>query len=299
VAAASLLSAGLILPQAQAASSQANADDPLATVMRVNGSRITEAQLNIMARSMLLSGGDPASAGDSAAERNRAATTDLVIQEVLAEQAAKEKLNKEPEVEDALASSRREILSKAFLAHYFDAHPVTDAQLRSAYEYKRVNGKIMEYRVHQILEPTRADVEAILARLHRGEKLSDLVKLTKDPGGNTNGGLLNPNGGWFQPDLFVDTFLANAVENLKPGQPPQKAIRSRFGWHLLWINKPPRAVKNPPPFDDLPSSAVKALRQRAMQVRMNQVIDGLLAKAKIVGANGKKINGADLTKDNP
>lgn len=267
--------------------------NPLAPELRVNGKPISRAQVDRMADTFLTSSGDETSPRLDRAERRKAALKDLAIQEALAQAGEEADLEKAPEVADALAQARREILSSAYLQYTLQKDPVSEQNLRTGYEWNRKNGKIMEYEVRQILVPTRIEAENILKRFEKGEPLAELVKRTRDPGGNSNGGLVTRNG-WFRPDTFVDGYFAEAVEKLEPGAPPAGPIRSRFGWHILWMNVPARPVAKPEPYEALPETAKEALRQRAAQRRINALTQSLLAKARLADANGKPITAEQL-----
>lgn len=286
--AVSILFGLLLAAAAGAAEPPAAATDAQAVEMRVNGAAISRMQVELLMNGMLASNGDEATPTIGEAERRQAALRDLATQEVLAQAAATENLDKDPEVADALAHARREIMARVYLQHYFYENPVSPEELRAGYDYNRSNGKILEYRVHQILVPTRKEAEEILERKRKGESLASLVKLSRDPGGNTNEGLVTPSG-WFRPDLFVDLYFSEAVQALKPGTASTQPVRSRFGWHILWLDEPPRPVVKPEPYDQLDPAAQEALRQRETQRRMNAVTTTLLARAKLTDPAGKAV----------
>ncbi len=130
---------------------------------------------------------------------------------------------------------------------------------------------------------------AILQRLKQGEKFIDLTRLTKDPGGSTNGGFVTKNG-WFRSDVFVDVAFTDAVEALKPGSYTQEPVRTRFGWHLIRVDEPPRAVKDPEPFAQLHESSREALRQKMAQRKLNELVSNAVNKVALRDTQGKTVD---------
>jgi peptidyl-prolyl cis-trans isomerase C len=170
-------------------------------------------------------------------------------------------------------------------------HPITDAVLKAGYEWNRANGKIMEYKVRHILVPTSEEAQGIIDRLNKGEKFVELAKLTKDPGGNTRGGVLGKDG-WFRPDIFVDPYFSDAVEALKAGKHTQKPVRTRFGWHVIKLDEAARRVADPEPFDKLHPASREALRQKTAQLKLNELATDALAKARLTNAEDKPLEHA-------
>lgn len=250
------------------------ADAGLAVDLTVNGRAITRNHITLMGANFTE---DKKSPGP---EAQAAARAELITQEVLAQAARKEGLDKRGVVADQIAFQERAILSRAYLEDYFSKNPVTDDALKTAYEFNAANGKIVEYRVRHILVNDLPRAEAIAARLAKGEDFAALAKVeTLDPGGQGNGGDL----GWFRPDIFVDANFASTVLGLKKGETTRTPIRTRFGWHLVKVEDGPRPVANPGKFDTLDDPIKQSLRQRAAQARLEALTESLTAKAKIAG----------------
>ena len=272
-----LLAAAFVTGAATAADDTAiPASSGLAADLIVNGQPISRNHVTLMTTSF----GDKSARSLSGSDARAAARTELITEEVLAQQARKEGLDKKPAVSDQLAFQTREILSRAYLEDYFDKNPVTDEGLKSAYEWNRANGKIVEYHVRQILVPTSEQAQQLLERLNKGEDFAALAKqYSQDPGGQNTGGDI----GWFRPDIFVDHNFCDAVTGLKKGEYTKAPVRTRFGWHLIKIEEGPRPVANPEPFEALGDSAKQALRQKAAQIKIENLTERLTAAARISG----------------
>jgi len=258
---------------AQAASATP-AEAGLAVDVSVNGKPITRNHITLMGANFTQDRQAPGP------EAQAAARAELITQEVLAQAALKEGLDKKPVVADQIAFQQRAILSRAYLEDYFIRNPVTDDTLKTAYDFSVAGGKLTEYKVRHILVNDLPKAEELAGRLAKGEDFIALAKVeTLDPGGQNNGGDL----GWFRPDIFVDANFARAVQALKKGEVTKQPVRSRFGWHLIKLEDGPRPVTNAAKWDQLDEPVKQALRQRSAQARLEALTEGLTAKAKLAG----------------
>ena len=114
----------------------------------------------------------------------------LVAQEVLLEEAAKQKLETtDAAVRSALRQAKNNILSQAVIAKYMKAHPVTEAEVRAAYDREKAAYGATEYHVRHILVSSEADAEKVLQRLKSGEDFAKVAKdVSIDTGTKDNGG---------------------------------------------------------------------------------------------------------------
>jgi len=247
----------------------------LAADIIVNGQPISQNHVTLMSANF-----SPDKGGLPGPEATAAARSELITEELLAQQARKEGIDKEPEVTDQIAFQERAILSRAYLENYFAKNPITEESLKSAYEWNRANGKIVEYRVRQILVATPESARELIDKLNKGEDFVALAKVyTQDPGGQNNGGDL----GWFRPDIFVDHNFSDAVVALKKGEYNKTPVRTRFGWHIIKIEDGPRPVQNPQPYDALDDNTKQALRQKTAQIKLENLTARLSANAKLSG----------------
>jgi len=267
--------AGSVLVQAQAQARPAHpAEAGLAVDVSVNGKPITRNHITLMGANFTEDHKAPG------LEAQAAARAELITQEVLAQAALKEGLDKKPVVADQIAFQERAILSRAYLEDYFIKNPVTDESLKASYDFTVASGKLTEVKVRHILVNDLPKAEEIAARLAKGEDFIAIAKVeTLDPGGQGNGGDL----GWFRPDIFVDANFARAVQALKKGEVTKVPVRSRFGWHLIKLEDGPRPVANAAKWDQLDEPVKQALRQRSAQARLEALTEGLTAKAKLAG----------------
>lgn len=250
------------------------ADAGLAVDVTVNGRAITRNHITLMGANFTEGRQSPGP------EAQAAARAELITQEVLAQAALKEGLDKKAVIADQLAFQQRAILSRAYLEDCFARNPVTDEALKTAYDFSVAGGKLSEYKVRHILVDSLPKADAIAARLAKGEDFVAVAKVeTLDPGGQNNGGDL----GWFRPDIFIDGNFAKAVEGLKKGETTKTPVRSRFGWHVIKLEDGPRPVTTAAKWDQLDDPVKQALRQRTAQTRLEALTESLTAKARLAG----------------
>lgn len=275
VAAASLLAAPAF--SQSKADTATPADSGLTTDVLVNGKSISRNHVQLMLTSI---NPDPSARGAGSEEARTAARQELVTQELLAQEARRKGLDKNAAIADQLDYQERAILSRALLQDHFEKSPVTTAELKTAYEWNRANGKIVEYKIRQILVATPDQAAIALGKLEKGEDFAAVAKVyTQDPGGQNNGGDL----GWFRPDIFIDHHFTDALTSLKKGEYTKTPVKTRFGWHLLKVEDGPRAVAKPEAYDALDDSAKEALYQKTVQQRIETLTAQLAAKAKLGG----------------
>ncbi len=260
---------------ASSAALAAPAGQGLTADVLVNGQPISRNHVLLMSQGI-----DPENKSRRAddADAQAAARAELITQEVLAQEAKKQGLDKAPVIADQLAFQNRVILSRAYLEDHFAKDPITDAVLKKSYDFRKANGKILEYKIRHILVQSPGQAQELIAKLGKGEDFAALAKRsTQDPGGQANGGDL----GWFRPDIFVDHHFTDAVEVLKKGQYSKAPVRTRFGWHIIKLEEAPRPVANPEAFEALEDSVKEALRQKAAQIRIEELTARLTANARI------------------
>lgn len=195
----------------------------------------------------------------------------LINQEIVAQEALKKGLDKNPEVVGLIEINRQEILVNAYIQDYLRSHPVSDEALKKEYERIKTQLGGKEYKARHILVEKEDEAKEVTAQIRNGasfEKLAD--ERSKDTGTKGRGGDLD----WNVPANYVKPF-ADALAKLKKGQMTDSPVQSSFGWHVIRLDDE-RAFKAPA-FEE-----VKANLQRGMQQQIVQkAVSDLRAKAKI------------------
>lgn len=230
----------------------------------VNGVSIPQARIDMRVKAVTAQG-----QADSP-ELRKAIREDMINIEMMAQEAAKLGLDKNPEVQQQIELAKQSVLVNAFVQDYAKNHPISEDQLRQEYEKLKVKLGDKEYNARHILVGTEAEAKDIIAQLGKKAKFEKLAAKSMDAGSAARGGAL----GWAVPGNFVPEF-ANALLGLKKGEYTQEPVQSQFGWHVIKVDDV-RALKVPS-FEEIKPQ----LQQRLQQQSIKKAIDDLRAKAKI------------------
>jgi len=207
---------------------------------------------------------------DLSPEQRDQALDNLIRAQLIADEAKKEGLAKQPDTAQLIKMERLNILEQALEQKYLGGKAPTDDDLKAEYDAEVARLPKTEYHARHILVATQPFAQKIIERLKKGEKFEDLAKAESMDSSKTNGGDL----GWFTLDHMVKPF-ADAVGNLKVGQYTTEPVQTQYGWHVIQLLGT-RPV-TPPPFDQV--------KQRLLQVvqakKFRAYTDGLMKQAQI------------------
>jgi len=208
---------------------------------------------------------------DLTPEQRSAALDNLIRARLVAEQAAKQGLDKSGDTAYLLELSRLNVLEQTAQDRYLKDKKPTEAELRSEYEQSVAQMPKTEYHARHILVATQPFAEKVIQRLDKGEKFDALAKEESMDSSKANGGDL----GWFTPNRMVPEF-SGAVIALKPGEYTHKPVQTQYGWHVIQLMET-RPV-SPPPFDQVR----QRLEQMVQAKKFRLYTDELMHNAKIV-----------------
>ena len=253
-----LIAAALMLaPAALAADAAATA--------KVNGAVIPAYRIDAAVKSRLAQG-QP----DSAELRSgiRAA---LINQEVVAQEALKRGLDKQPGVAARIELDRQSALVNAYFEDYLRRNPVSDDMLRKEYDRLKPQVPAKEYRVRHILVEKEDEAKRIIGQIRKGGSFEKLAaEHSQDPGSKARGGDLD----WGPAERYVKPF-ADTVAKLKKGQMTDAPVHTDFGYHIIRVDDE-RATKVPS-FEE----AKPQIQQMVQGQIVQKVISDLRAKAKV------------------
>ncbi len=235
------------------------------TVATVNGQAITQEMLDVYTqqRTRRMPPGAPQPSRQAMVE-------ELVNMELVKQDAEKRKIDQLPEVQRELAWHRRGVLVSKAMRDYLEKHPITEAELKTAYdeEVKKLGGT--EYHARHILLENEADAKAVIKALDGGADFAELAKEKSTGPTGKNGGDL----GWFSPKQMVKPF-ADAVAAMKPGSYSKQPVKTQFGWHVIKLEE--TRPMQPPAFDQVKPQ----LKTRLQNDRIEDYLNALKKSARI------------------
>jgi peptidyl-prolyl cis-trans isomerase C len=245
-----------------AADKGAAADKAVATV---NNSVIPQARLDLNVKAAVQQG------QTDSPELRQQIKDDLIDLELVAQEARKKGLDKQPEVVQMLEITRQKVLSNAFAQDFIEKNPIKEDKLKEVYEHqkKTVVGK-QEYKVAHILVASEKEAQAIVASLNKKGDFAKIAKeKSKDRSSKAQGGEL----GWTNPSSFVAP-LAEALVKLNKGQ-ISAPVKTEFGWHILKLEDVRDFVV--PSYEKVKDE----LEKRMQQMALKETLKTLRAQAKI------------------
>jgi peptidyl-prolyl cis-trans isomerase C len=191
----------------------------------------------------------------------------MINMQLIANEAVKEGLDKDPEVIDRLDLLHSQILAEAGAQKYLKGITPTDAELHAEYDTQVAGMDKTEYHALHILVAAKDKDLAvqIIKKLKGGAKFEDLAKADSiDPGSKAMGGDL----GWFTLAHMVKPF-GDAVKSLKKGEITPEPVQTQYGWHIVKLVDTRDAV--PPPFDQLKTQLSNAVVQKKFQAHIDEL----------------------------
>jgi peptidyl-prolyl cis-trans isomerase C len=194
----------------------------------------------------------------------------LIQREVFMQEVTKRGIAEKPDVKFQLDVQRQNALIQALMREELARNPVTDEQIKAAYEEQKKSTGAREYKARHILVESEAEAKDITAQLKKGAKFEELAKKAKDPGSAQRGGELD----WAGAGAYVKPF-SDAMVKLDKGQMTDAPVQSQFGWHIIKVDDVREAQF--PPLDQVTPQIREALSQQ----RMAAFADQLRKAAKI------------------
>lgn len=235
-----------------------------AKVATVNGVAIPKSRVDMIVKAQAAQG-----QADSP-EMREAIKRELVMREIIAQEASKRGLAKDPEIQAQIDFARQNVLFNAYRQDFQKRNPVSDAQVQSEYDKIKNQMGDKEYKARHILVDSEAQAQDIIARLDKGEKFEELAKASKDPGSKDKGGDLD----WNSANAYVKPF-SDALASLEKGQYTKTPVHTQFGWHVIELEDT-RSAKFPS-LDEVKPGLTQRLQGQALEKHLAD----LLAKAKV------------------
>ena len=195
---------------------------------------------------------------------------DLIMREVLLQEAGKQGFGNKAEVKARLEDARQSIIIQALRSDYVKKNPISEAEIKAEYDKAKAALGDKEYHARHILVPTEDEAKQIIAKLKGGAKFEELAKASSKDGSAANGGDLD----WASPASYVPEF-SKAMVALQKGAITETPVKSQFGFHVIKLEDV-RAAKLPS-LEEVKEQVRESLMQRKLQAYQ----EDLIKKAKI------------------
>lgn len=248
---------------ATAAATTAAAVKPLAVV---NGEAVPGLYANFIRQNRVKRNMPPEALTDDAIKEGAVTAT------LLAQEAVKKGLDKNPSVAVALEFQKMELLGRAALEDYLRAHPITEETVKAEYENAKEKAGETEYRARHILVNSEKEAKEMIAKLNARKKANfeDLAKKHSKDTSAGNGGDL----GWVLPANLVPEF-AQTMVGLKKGEVTRNPVQTRFGWHVIRLEETRKL--DFPDYEKIKNRIAGQLQQQ----QIGKLVKELTATAKI------------------
>lgn len=260
-----LAAATLALPLCVNAAEPTTSTKPIA---KVNGVSIPESRFELVARGQISQGQQ-----DSSQFREDLREI-LITREVLAQEAVRRKLDKDPNYVAQLDVMRQQILLGVLFEDFVKKNEPTEVAMRKEYDRVKTESEgagRKQYLSRHILVKQEDEAKAIIEQLQGGGDFAAIAKeKSTDTGSREEGGQL----GWSEPERFVAPF-GDALRQLKKGEFTKQPVQTQFGFHVVQLMD-----DRPVPFPEF-DTVKSEIRQGLLGKARDDYIDGLRAKAKI------------------
>jgi peptidyl-prolyl cis-trans isomerase C len=158
---------------------------------------------------------------------------ELVLQELLAQEGKKQKLDQDPEIQSRLHTQMNNTIARAVVQKSVEENSsITDAKLKAHYEANKSSYKEGEtITASHILVKTEPEAKALLEELKKGKDFAELAKEKSTGPSAPQGGSLGSFGrGRMVPDFEKAAFALKAGEVSQP-------VKTQFGWHVIKVTE--------------------------------------------------------------
>lgn len=231
-------------------------------IATVNGKGIPESKSDAIVKNFVARG------AKDTPELRKAIREELIMDEVMVQEAEKQGIANTTEFKNQLDATRRGMLKNSLAQDYLKKNPVSDKDVKAQYDQWSAANKGKQYHAKHILVKTDAEAKDIIAQLGKGGNFEKLASSKSLDGSKANGGDL----GWSPATGYVKPF-ADAVMALGKGQVTKAPVQSPFGFHVIKLVD----SKALPTYDQMKPR----FKAEMEQGKLAQYARGLREKAKV------------------
>ena len=203
-------------------------------------------------------------------ESSKALVDQLIMEELLLQEAAKQNLAEDPQIKQQLQMMQNNLLASSVVRKMLADNTPSEEAIKKEYDTAVAAMKGKEYKASHILVDTEDKAKAVIEELKKGGKFADLAKTKSSDSSAANGGDL----GWFAPSMMVPPF-AQAAAKLDKGKYTEQPVQTQFGWHVILLEDTRDAT--PPSLDELKPQIAQMLQSKVV----NDYLEKLKSGAKI------------------
>ena len=256
-------------PAAQAAIAPASVVQPAAftipdPVAMINGTPISKAALDQYVQQLR------GKAKVDSAESSKSLIDQLIMEELLVQEAKKQKLADDPQIKQQLEMAQRNLLASIVVHRMLSTNAPSEEAIKKEYDTAVAAMQGKEYKAGHILVDSEDKAKEVIAELNKGGAFAELAKTKSSDSSAANGGDL----GWFAPGMMVPPF-AQAVAKLEKGKYSEQPVQTLFGWHVILLEDTREAM--PPSLDELKPQIAQMLQSKLV----NNYLEKLKSGAKI------------------
>lgn len=240
----------------------------------VNGETLTQKDFDIYARVRQQGQGQPPTSD----REKKAALDEMIDRVLLTQEAARQKLDQDPETVSRLKRIRENLLIQELVRRHYGANPISDDELKKRFQEESEKTHKTQYKVRHILVQTENEATEVIKKLKGGANINALAKeKSLDQMSARQGGDL----GWVDQNTgFVPEFFT-ALTTMKKGDVSSTPVKTEFGFHVIRVDDT-RPLKFPSADEFMADREARARLMRQMQdEKLNAMVKDLRAKAKI------------------
>ncbi|MDP2308074.1 MAG: peptidylprolyl isomerase [Pseudomonadota bacterium] len=226
----------------------------------VNGQNVTQGMVDATLAQL------PANVRDQVIAKGQLAQVkdQVVIGELLYQEAIKQKLHEKPETKQSLALSARNALANALLEDVVKQR-TTDEAVKTWYNDHLVQFAKPQVKARHILVADKAEADKLLADVKGGADFSKIAaEKSTDKGSAKEGGDL----GWFERGRMVPEFADAAFAGEKGAV--VGPIASKYGFHIISIDDKREAI----PVEEVADKIKSQLRNDVVEAYIEEIKKG-------------------------
>lgn len=201
----------------------------------------------------------------------------LITKELIAQEANKRGITKDPQIQDAIEQAKLGVIVAAVFEDWIGKDGIKDRDLQVPYDQMKAQMGGKEFKASHILVENEKLAKSLLTQIKAGGNFAELAKTNSlDKGSAVNGGSLD----WVSPSSLVPEF-SSAMTALAAGQVSPSPVKSQFGWHIIKVEEV--REQKVPTMAEVKPQLIQMLSQdqNFQKAKFMEMMEAFKAKAKI------------------